>query len=237
MKSQKKIICHLPQIHKKIAPLLPWEQMEQTKSQIELIERTKNENFSWLIASLGKQNYYKNFQILEETRYTPTKKIFYAEKKYSQSLKSIIESFDAFLINHWELPTLNGMISSQASLKKEGKILIYFKSYAEQLVVFNGHQEKEIENIYHNVVINNYSPEELEVKLKNNYFKIIIDTTTAIYPWYKQNKTSSIVIEKFKTTSFTAIPLLVCLKNKLTLKSDIIEYINYYSQMTPTSKV
>ncbi len=230
MKQQKKIICHLSKIHKKMTPLLPWEQIEKTTSQTELINRAKNENFNWLISSLGENNYYQNFDILEATRNISTKRILYTEKKYNSSLKNIVEGFDAFLINHWELPTLNGLINSQASLKKEGKILIYFKSYAEQLIVFNGHQEREIENNYHDVVINNYSSDELTDILKANFFKVIIDTTTAIYPWYKQSKTTSVIIEKFKITPFTEIPLLVCLKNQLTLKRDVIKNINYYSQ-------
>ncbi len=228
MKQQKKIICHLPKIHKKISPLLPWEQMEQTKSQIELIERVKNENFSWLITALGKQNYYKNFQILEETRLTPTKKILCAENEYSHSLKSIIEGFNAFIINERELPTLNGTINSQAPFKKEGEILVYFKSYTEQLTIFSGHDEKNIKNKYPGVQINNYSNDELVNHLKQNRFKIIIDTTTATYPWANFKETTSLVVNKFKEVKFTEIPLLICLKNQYNLKREIIKTIEYY---------
>lgn len=228
MKKQKKIICHLPKINKKISPLLPWEYMEQTKSQSELIQRTKNENFDWLIISLGSQNYYKNFQILEETRLFPTKKIVYAEKKYTQNLKSIIEGFDAFIINQWELPTLNGTVNSQAAIKKDGEILIYFKSYAEQITIFSGQEEKNIKNKYPGVLINNYTEDELIDHLKQNRFKLIIDTSTATYPWAFFQPPTSSVIKTFKQINFTEIPLLVCLKNKINLKKEIINTIRYY---------
>ncbi len=230
MKATKKIICHLPKVHKKISPLLPWEQMEKTHSQTELINRAKNENFNWLISSVGENNYYYNFAILEATRSIPTKKILYAEKKYTPSLKNIVEAFNANIINHWELPTLNGLLNSQAPLKKQGKILVFFNYYSEQLFTFDERQHKKIENQYPDVKINNYQSAELEEALKANRYRVVIDTTTATYPWSKNIKNESLVIDKFKNINFSEIPILICLKNALTLKSDIIKNIIYYTK-------
>ncbi len=230
MKEIKTIICHLPKIHKKVSPLLPWEQMVKTNSQTELIHRAQNEKFNWLISTVGENNYYHNFTVLEATRSIPIKKILYAEKKYTPSLKNIVEGFNAFILNQWELTTLNGMLSSQAPLKKDGKILIYFENYYEQLMIFNEHQHKKIELKYPEIKINNYPAKELGSLLGENRFKIIIDTTTASYPWSLTPKSTSPLIKEFKNTNFTEIPILVCLKNQLTLKRDILKNIIYYSQ-------
>lgn len=233
MKPNKKIICHLPKIHKKMTPLLPWEQMEKASSQTDLINRAKNENFDWLVSTVGENNYFHNFAVLEATRSIPTKRILYAEKKYTPSLKNIVEGFNASILNHWELPTLNGMLNSHAPLKKQGQILVYFKTYYEQLMIFNEKQHKQIEQYHPNLRINNYPPDELDNLFTSNRFKIIIDTSTASYPWIL-NKTTSVLIEKFRKFNFSEIPILVCLKNQLTLKREIQKIIKYYS---PLSKV
>lgn len=230
MKTNKKIICYLPKIDKKVLPLLPWTQMEKASNKNDLINRVKNENFSWLISSIGEKNYYYNFSVLEATRSLPTRKILYAEKEYTPTLKKIVEGFNAFIINPWELPTINGMLNSPAPLKKEGKILVYFRTYYEQLLIFNEKQHKKIEKLYP-VKINNYSQDELDHVLSANTFKVIIDTSTASYPW-TLNTTTSMIIEKFRNFNFLEIPILVCLKNQFTLKRDILKNINYYSQLS-----
>ena len=204
-------------------PYIPHAEIDFVNNPDEVIARARD--YDLVITDL---NYTpggeEGYRVLEELMDLDVRKILWTGNAYEEGVGEKAESLGAEVLDKPEIGALVGQVVSQAPLKKDGKILVYYsqddtiKSALTQVVNTLFGEE---------VVVGSNLGEELEF----GEYRLVIDTTTMKH-YGGGHRAHGRVAHDMKYIKLAEVPRVVTVQDVTTIVEDILRVVRDYKNTT-----